>query len=114
MAAFSDCAVTPAVARISADGVPLASAAALDLRQLAQLALDAGKRPGGISTGRANEIGGQAFTILKQDLKKVLGCEALMAAAQCQALRGLNESAGAFGEFFEIHGLTPSAWLTAP
>ena len=39
----------------------------------------------------------------------MLGRELLMALAQGQRLRGLDETAGAVGVFLEIHHVAPSA-----
>ena len=140
MAAFSDGAVMPAEARMSAEGVPLAmasassrrsavniavarllgdllgaveepcslrrhidlaGAAALDLGQLGELALHAGKRPLRVAPRSTDEIGSEAFVVLQQDLQQMLRRKALMAAAQRQPLRRLNEAPRTLGILLE-------------
>ena len=85
--------------------IDLAGAAALHLGQLGKLALDAGKRSRGVAPGGANEIGSEAFVVLQQDLQQMLRREALVAAAQRQALSRLNETPRTFGILLEIHYL---------
>ena len=47
--------------------------------------------------------------IVEQNLEQMFGGELLVAFAQGQRLGGLHETAGAVGEFLEIHVSTPSA-----
>ncbi len=83
--------------------VDLAGAAAGHLGQLRQGGLDGGERLARAAAGAVDQAGGEPFRVVEQDLQQMLGGELLVALAQGQGLRGLNESTGAVGVFFEIH-----------
>ena len=58
---------------------------------------------------RSIRPGGQPFRVVEQDLEHVLGGELLMALAQREGLRGLDETARAVGVFLDIHASLPRA-----
>ena len=87
--------------------IELAGAAAGDLGPLGQHPLDRGKRVAGTAAGALDQAGGHALRVVEQHLQEVLGAELLMALAQGQALRRLDESLGAVGVFLEIHSIPP-------
>jgi hypothetical protein len=83
--------------------VNLPRTAAFHLGQLGQLGFGFFQRANGVAAAGANEIGGEAFAVIEQHLEQMLRRETLMAAAQSETLRGLNESADSLREFFEFH-----------
>ena len=91
--------------------IHLAGAGALDLGQLGQLRLDPGARLPGIAAGRGDQLGGLALGVVEQDLQKVLGRQALMAAAQRQRLRVLQKAPRALGIFVRFHGCSDAPLL---
>ena len=84
--------------------------AAFDLGQLGQRRVD---RPGApvasLPPAAVDQARGQAFLIVEQDLQKMFGGELLVAGAQRQPLRGLNEAARPLGEFLDVHICLPPA-----
>jgi hypothetical protein len=65
------------------------------LGKLAEGRLDCRQRLARAAAGAVDQTAGQTLGVVEQDLEQVLGCELLMALAQGQRLRGLNETAGA-------------------
>ena len=83
--------------------VNLAGAAAFDLGQLGQRCRGRLEGTLGIAARALDQIGGQALRVVEQHLEEMLGREALMALAQGQRLRRLDEAARALGVFLEVH-----------
>ena len=83
--------------------VDLAGAAALDLGLLGERGLDRLERTLGIAARALDQIGGQALRVVEQHLEQMLGREALMALAQRQRLRRLDEALRPLGVFLEVH-----------
>ena len=63
-----------------------------------------------------DQAGGKSFLVIEQDLQKMFGGEALVSFPQGQRLGRLDETAGPFGVFFEIHDVSflSSARLQGP
>src|SRR5439155_16241989 len=88
--------------------VDLASAAALDPRLLAELGLDRTRDDLWLAARRAAQIGAEAFLVVEGDFEEMLRRQALVTAAQRQALGRLDESLRPLGIFVEFHdALTP-------
>ena len=83
--------------------IDLAGARARHLRHLAERLFDGRQRLARIAAGAVDQTRGQTLRIVEQDLEHVLGRELLMALAQGEGLRGLDETAGAVGVFLDIH-----------
>ena len=81
----------------------LSGAAALNLRLLVELGIDRKQNRLRVAARGADQVGAKAFLVFEQNLEEMFGREALMAAAQCQILSGLNKAFGPLGIFFELH-----------
>lgn len=57
-----------------------------------------------VPAGGTDEAGGRTFLVVQERLEQVFGGEALVEIADGDGLGGLQEAAGAFGEFFHVHG----------
>ena len=89
--------------------VDLAGAAARHLRHLAERRLDRGQGLARAAAGAVDQPGREPFRVVEQDFEHMLGGELLVALAQRQGLRGLDETARPLGEFLEIHQSLPRA-----
>ena len=89
-------------------------AAAFDARDLVQRRLVARGDRLAVAARRADQIGAQPFFVVEQDLEQMLGSEALMAAAQRQALGRLDDSFRPLGIFLEIHDCRSDEPAAAP
>ena len=67
-----------------------------------------------IAAGTVDQARGQTLRIVEQNLQHMFGRELLMALAQREGLRRLDESASAVGVFLDIHSIAPSGPLEAP
>ena len=83
--------------------IDLACAVALYLRQRVENCLGLLQRVFRPASGSADEIGGEAFCVIQQNLEQVLRREALVAPRGREALRRLHEAARALGKLVEIH-----------
>ena len=92
--------------------IELTGTAALDLGQLGQRCLGRIQRPLRIAACRPDQVAGKPLGIVQQHLQKVFRHETLMAAAQRQALRRLDEPARPLGVFLEVHAQLP--WPLRP
>ena len=87
--------------------IELSRARAFDLRYLSQLRLGTLACRPGVTPGSADEARGKALLVIQQNLQDVLGRKPLVAFAQRQRLRRLDEAACPFGVFLEIHARHP-------
>ena len=83
--------------------IELPRAGARDFRHLGQGLLDARQRIFRPAAGPRDQPGRQSLAIVEQHFEKMLRHQPLMAFAKSQRLRGLKETFGTVGEFFEIH-----------
>ena len=89
--------------------IELARARALHLRQLAERQLDLRQRFARAPARLVDQSGRQPLFVVEQHFQDVLGRELLMAFAQRQRLRALDEPPRPLGVFFQIHVDLPSA-----
>ncbi len=82
--------------------------------ELGKTRFDRGQCLAGAASATVDQAGGEPLGIVEQHLEHVLGRELLVAFAQGQRLRGLDETAGAVRVFLEIHVVTPSACSARP
>ena len=94
-------------ARQSRIEIDLACAAATDFRPLGERGIHRLQRLARLSAGAIDQPGGQAFRIVEQNLQQMFRGKLLVAFAQGQRLRRLNETAGAVRVFLEIHASLP-------
>ena len=94
--------------------IELASARALDFRQLAERLLDLPQRLARVSAGPVDQARGQTLLVVEQHFKQMLGGKLLMAFAKRQRLGSLHEAARPLGVFLQVHRLSPSALPCAP
>ena len=85
----------------------MTGAGAIDLGQTVDRLFDPAARLVGLSAGGGDQVGGEAFLVVEQNLEDVFGGKALVAQTQGQGLRGLDKSAGTLGVVLEFHGQTP-------
>ena len=78
-------------------------AVARNRRDLGDGGLDGCPRRLGVAPGALDQTIGHALVVVQQHLEQVDGGELLMAAAQRQGLRALDEAARPLGVFFDIH-----------
>ena len=77
--------------------------------RLASDAFGLGQRLLRSPAGLADQAGGQPFLVVEQHLEQMLRRELLVALAQREALRRLDEALGAIGIFVEVHVPSPPA-----
>jgi len=85
--------------------VKLAGPGTFDLGHLGERRLDGRESLGRIAIRGADQVGRQTFLVVEQGLEQVFRGEALVIAAQCQALSRLDETARTLGVLFEVHVL---------
>jgi hypothetical protein len=83
--------------------IDLAGPRALHLRNLLQRLLGLLKRQLRLAAGLPDKARGEALRVVQQHLQEVLRLELLMALAERQRLRRLNEAARALGVLLDVH-----------
>ena len=85
----------------------LARAAALYFRHLGDFGLNRRLRGFGLATGGTNEAGGRAFLVVQQRLEQMFRPDPLVELADGDSAGRLQKSAGALGEFLDVHSYVP-------
>src|SRR5262249_28881355 len=85
-----------------------AGALALNLGQLGETGFDGAVNRARIASRRGDQVGGEAFRIVEQDLQNVVGDQPLVTFPQRQHLCALQETAHSVGVLLLVHFSTLS------